>query len=353
MTIHKVLVAGDNHGYPARAPCRSRTSAMALVAAFAVAVGCASPIAGQAPRASVAPPAASSATDATTPPAPWSSPAAPRIGARRNQKVLDEDALDLGERAGGGRGELASGSKAGTGAAGLAGREPLASQPVSYSPDRGAHPAVVALANERGVMCSGVVVHRWLILTARHCSSARLVLFGRDASDPSETRAVRAWRAPPYARLDIALIVLDEPTRVAPYPLRPASDSAPPRGEVRLIGFGAIDALGVRGAGSRRLVDVPMMGWGCDPAREATTGCNGDFEMVLPRGSGNDTCSGDSGGPVLEEVEGRLRVVAVTSRSVSGAVLPCGDGGIYTRVDRVGAWLTSELAWAESREGNR
>jgi hypothetical protein len=209
------------------------------------------------------------------------------------------------------------------------------------------------LANERGVLCSGTVVHPRLVLTARHCKPAKVVLFGNDASAPAEVRAIRGWRAPPLASLDAALIVLDRPTSVAPYPLRLASDSAPPRGYVRLIGFGATDVRGFSGAGVRRLVDVLAEGWGCDPAREASTGCRGDLEMVLLRSGGNDTCSGDSGGPVLEEADGKIRVVAVTSRSVEGALLPCGDGGIYTRVDRIGAWLMNEIARAEPSKGRR
>jgi secreted trypsin-like serine protease len=74
---------------------------------------------------------------------------------------------------------------------------------------------------------------------------------------------------------------------------------------------------------------VFVWGWGCDASRAGTTGCTPGLDMVIPRNGANDACSGDSGGPVLEPTDGGWRVVALVSRSIAGALLPCGDGGIY------------------------
>ncbi|PMU84319.1 trypsin-like serine protease, partial [Pseudomonas sp. GP01-A4] len=82
-----------------------------------------------------------------------------------------------------------------------------------------------------------------------------------------------------------------------------------PKGFVRLAGFGATDTEGRRGMSRLHFVDVPTRGWNCDREAEARTGCQPDFEMVIPRDRGNDTCAGDSGGPVLESFGAGLRVV--------------------------------------------
>ena len=50
-------------------------------------------------------------------------------------------------------------------------------------------------------------------------------------------------------------------------------------------------------------------------------------------GDGHDSCNGDSGGPAYILVDGGRKVAGLTSRATEGATNPCGEGGIYTRVD--------------------
>jgi secreted trypsin-like serine protease len=117
---------------------------------------------------------------------------------------------------------------------------------------------------------------------------------------------------------------------------------------VRLVGFGETDAEVRRGMTTRHFVDVTAHGYGCDTSTLAT-GCMPPLELVLGRNGGRDTCAGDSGGPVLENAGGSLRIVAVTSRSILGGVLRCGDGGIYTRVDQVDSWIRAVTAQGGNR----
>ena len=96
---------------------------------------------------------------------------------------------------------------------------------------------------------------------------------------------------------------------------------------------------GERGMTRRHFVDVPLRTEACERVDEWRFGCRSEFELVLPRSSGADTCAGDSGGPVLEETSEGFRIMAVTSRAVAGAHLRCGDGGVYTRTDAIAPWI--------------
>jgi hypothetical protein len=203
----------------------------------------------------------------------------------------------------------------------------------------GLHAAVVAIANARGVICSGTLIAKRSVLTARHCLPATRVHFGPDAAHPVEVRSVIDAVTPLKLPLDVAILHLDRDVETKPYRWRRRMDSSAPVGDVRLIGYGRRDAASTGDAGVRRYFDARVEGWGCDSQRAYTAGCREDAEMLIPRRAGHDTCSGDSGGPVVEANEGTVRVIAVVSRSVSDAFLACGDGGIYTRTDVISAWI--------------
>jgi endonuclease G len=52
-----------------------------------------------------------------------------------------------------------------------------------------------------------------------------------------------------------------------------------------------------------------------------------------------DSCTGDSGGPFYIAAGKGWLLAGATSRSTDSAVLPCGDGGIYMRLDRYREWI--------------
>lgn len=202
------------------------------------------------------------------------------------------------------------------------------------------HDAVVALIGPRGFMCSGVLVHERLVLTARHCLSARSVTFGESAAAPRFTRAVVRRHVPERSMLDVALLEI-EPAAVKPYPLDSVSDGDAPN--LRIVGFGALDFRDSRSAGVRTYFDVSSIPLRCSALERRKLGCLPGFEFALPRGTGADTCSGDSGGPVLVRTGDTWRVVGITSRAASSSVLPCGDGGVYVRVDRIHPWIQGHI----------
>lgn len=216
----------------------------------------------------------------------------------------------------------------------------------------GDFPDCVAVGNAREWGCTGTLISPRAVLTAGHCSScATRVFFGNDVTKTGRVVAVaRRFRHPDYDGSrpnDLLVLVLTQAVEgVAPRPLASAAPIDRAR-DGRVVGFGCTDADGVRGYGRKRQADVPIASASCrfpagdDSAEEYE--CEPGYELVAGRELlGRDTCSGDSGGPLyVADAKGRWLLAGVTSRSVACSVDACGDGGVYTRVDRYRDWIAS------------
>ena len=205
-------------------------------------------------------------------------------------------------------------------------------------PDRGRNPAVIAIDIGEVALCSGALVAPNVVLTARHCVSKTTESVQCPA--PAGTRQVTSDRAPSSLKIlvgddvstakaealgkqvltpdsdelcsnDIALIILDRDIQGIT-PLDVAHDGVAKGSHVTAVGFGK--AGDDASAGTKLLrAHVKVL--------ETSAA-----EFLV----GESTCSGDSGGPALDETSGEI--VGVVSRGG-----PQCDGAnahnIYTRAD--------------------
>jgi secreted trypsin-like serine protease len=212
----------------------------------------------------------------------------------------------------------------------------------------------VAVGDDDDWGCTGTLIAPTVVLTAGHCQKLHSRIFvGNDVEGRGrQFRVRRHVRHPDWARdmrNDLMLLVLEKAvTGVKPRALARA-DQIDAAVDGRVVGFGTTDLGGTVGYGRKLQTDVPIVSRACTGRVKkrkdsAVYGCHLGKEIVAGKPLLNhDTCRGDSGGPLYVAQGNRWLLAGVTSRGTDLATSMCGDGGIYTRVDRYRDWIASVI----------
>jgi hypothetical protein len=199
-------------------------------------------------------------------------------------------------------------------------------------------PAVIAVEADGLQYCSGSLIAPHAVLTAGHCANVAgslvtyEVVFGPTITATTEKRkVVEQVTHPQYTKegapYDFALFKLSAAVSdVAPLPLNAVAMSASNVGQsVRHVGYGISNEVLLTGGGVKRTVTYPI------------TQVNG--MLVYSGAPGEQTCTGDSGGPGLMTLGGSEESVAL----VVSAGPNCHTDGWDDRVDLVMDWIRTTL----------
>ena len=188
--------------------------------------------------------------------------------------------------------------------------------------------AIVALTINGQQFCTGTLVTPTVVVTAAHCLPPNLegvpmdaieIFFGADINQGGSTIPVlsglahTAWNENVVPN-DIGAVSLSQPAPVAPIPmLNDDLDALQPVGDtVRMVGYG-ITAFEGTGNGTKRSGEMTI------DAMDSSTIYLGPGPSL--------TCNGDSGGPLLMNVDGVEVLAGIHSRS------DCETQSLNERVD--------------------
>lgn len=215
----------------------------------------------------------------------------------------------------------------------------------------------VAVLGQQTTQCTGTLVASRLVLTAGHCAShegPKRVFIGQHVGEPNGKyyQVKRPYIFPRNrsdgTSADLLLLELEKPVEgVDPVPIAstqvpvsfPSASDPPDFRLLRIAGFGRNQPDGGGTSGIKRFADVPAAG---GSNRELSYRPDDEFVAGV-KGLYIDTCNGDSGGPVYAYVigEDRWYLIGCTSRATTTVRVKCGDGGVYTRVDKYRDWIES------------
>ncbi|MCX7339104.1 MAG: trypsin-like serine protease [Hyphomicrobiales bacterium] len=199
--------------------------------------------------------------------------------------------------------------------------------------------SAVMVLDDRGGMCSGVVIAQDVVLTAAFCvpAGAPIRVLFREAGQPVLIASQRVALHPEYRAnavqertrsIDMALIRLQRPLPARFEPALLSTETSPTAANITAAGFGVAREGDASTIGSWRSVTLQAV----EP--------HGPSPVLLwARGAaGAGICGGDGGGPITDT---RNRVVAIANWSTGASGRSCGD---LTQ----GPFLGPQRSWIDS-----
>ena len=197
---------------------------------------------------------------------------------------------------------------------------------------------LVFIAKDEESICTGTLIERNVILTAAHCvvdTDGGVAVFDTDLTRASNHRKAhvkfsKIWVHPSYDpeaefdSHDLALIMLRKPAPVGyeVAELLQKTELLQKNLPVILAGYGASSGTNGELSGDPllRQIQVPLD----NPSFSKT-------EISFDSSQGKGACHGDSGGPALASIEGKLTLIGVTSRTTDQEG-GCHKDSVYTNV---------------------
>lgn len=215
------------------------------------------------------------------------------------------------------------------------------------------YPFMVSLRDDKGMhYCGGALIDREWLVTAGHCTEpppeqiTAQIGSNDNTSGGTERGVAEVVTHPDYTgdpedlRYDVALVRLDAP--VEEQPIEIAAESGAPGSPARIMGWGMTCEDGAECPNpptTLQELDTEVV------ADDRCTGIDGAGDLCVEHPTKEaQSCSNDSGGPMVQGGPGRWELVGATSRDGDAETNPlCVGPGVWTDVTAYSDWIESTI----------